>query len=129
MANLGWESLQLGANHLAALFQAKGICRFDRHPVASLFRCFRSRYGTASYLRLKDNAGHIHCSLVFAKSRVAPLKTITIPRMELTAASVSAKLHKFLEEQLYLPIHRSIFWTDTTIVLQYGMKPNISRYS
>ena len=57
-------------------------------------------YGAASYLRLKDDAGHIHCSLVFAKSRVAPLKTITIPRMELTPASVSAKLQKFLEEQL-----------------------------
>ncbi|XP_068726592.1 uncharacterized protein [Montipora capricornis] len=76
-------------------------------------------YGAASYLRLKDNAGHIHCSLVFAKSRVAPLKTITIPRMELVAASVSAKLHTFLEEQFDLPIHRSIFWTDSTIVLQY----------
>ena len=76
-------------------------------------------YGAASYLRLKDDAGHIHCSLVFAKSRVALLKTITIPRMELTAASVSAKLHKFLEEQLDLPIHRSVFWTDSTIVLQY----------
>ena len=70
-------------------------------------------YRAASYLRLKDDAGRIHCSLVFAKSRVAPLKTITIPRMELTAASVSAKLHKFLEEQLDLPIHRSVFWTDS----------------
>ena len=35
----------------------------------------------------------------------------------LTAATVSAKLHKFLEE-LDLPIHRTIFWTDSTIVLQ-----------
>ena len=47
-------------------------------------------YGAPSYLRLKDDAGHIHCSMVFVKSRVAPPKTITIPRMELTAASVSA---------------------------------------
>ena len=76
-------------------------------------------YGAASYLRLVDNVGHVHCTLVIAKSRVAPLKTITIPRMELTAATVSAKLHKFLEEQLDLPIHRTIFWTDSTIVLQY----------
>ena len=76
-------------------------------------------YGAASYVRLVDNVGHVHCTLVIAKSRVAPLKTITIPRMELTAATVSAKLHKFLEEQLDLPIHRTIFWTDSTIVLQY----------
>ena len=43
-------------------------------------------YGVASYLRLKDHAGHIHSSLVFAKYRVAHLKTIGIPRMELTAS-------------------------------------------
>lgn len=50
---------------------------------------------------------------------MASVKTITIPRMELTAASVSAEWHKFLEEQLDLPIHMCAFWTDSTIVLQY----------
>ena len=76
-------------------------------------------YGTASYLRLVDDMGRIHCGLVMAKSRVAPLKTITIPRMELTAAVVSVKLHKFITEQLDLPINKTIFWTDSTIALQY----------
>ena len=54
-----------------------------------------------------------------AKSRVAPLKTVTIPRMELTAAVVSVKLHKFITEQLDLPVNKTVFWTDSTIVLQY----------
>ena len=76
-------------------------------------------YGAASYLRLVDDMGRIHCGLVMGKSRVAPLKTITIPRMELTAAVVSVKLHKFIVDQLDLPIHKTIFWTDSTIVLQY----------
>ena len=76
-------------------------------------------YGTASYLRLVDDMGRIHCGLVMAKSRVAPLKTVTIPRMELTAAVLSVKLHKFITEQLDLPINKTIFWTDSTIVLQY----------
>ena len=76
-------------------------------------------YGAASYLRLVDDKGRIHCGLVMAKSRVAPLKTVTIPRMELTAAVVSVKLHKFITEQLDLPINKTVFWTDSTIVLQY----------
>ena len=100
-------------------FKAKGFGDLTDIQLHHFSDASEVGYGAASYLRLKDNAGHIQCSLVFAKSRVAPLKTITIPRMELTAASVSAKLHKFLEEQLDLPIHRSIFWTDSTIVLQY----------
>ena len=54
-----------------------------------------------------------------AKSRVAPWKTVTIPRMELTAAVVSVKLHKFFTEQLDLPVNKTVFWTDSTIVLQY----------
>ena len=44
-----------------------------------------------------------------AKSRVASLKTVTIPRMELTAAVVSVKLHKFITEQLDLPINKTVF--------------------
>ena len=46
-------------------------------------------YGAASYLRLVDDKGRIHCGLLMGKSRVAPLKTITVPRMVLSAAVVS----------------------------------------
>ena len=56
------------------------------------------RYGAASYLRLVDDKGRIHCGLLMGKSCVAPLQTITVPRMELTAAVVSVKLHKFIIE-------------------------------
>ena len=66
-------------------------------------------YGAASHLHLVDDKGGIHCGLVMAKSRVAPLKTVTIPRMELTAAVVSVKLHKFITEQLDLPINKIVF--------------------
>ena len=76
-------------------------------------------YRSASYLRLVDDKGRIHCGLVMAKSRVAPLKAVAIPRMELTAALVSVKLHKFITEQLDLPINKTVFWTDSTIVLQF----------
>jgi len=76
-------------------------------------------YGAASYLRLVDDKGKIHCRLVIAKSRVAPLKTVTIHRMELMSTVVSVKLHKFITEQLDLPINNTVFWTDSTIVLQH----------
>lgn len=43
-------------------------------------------YGTVNYLRLQNKAGHVHISFLLGKSRVTPLKPVTIPRLELTAA-------------------------------------------
>lgn len=75
-------------------------------------------YGTVSYLRSVNNRGDIHCSLVMGKSRVAPLKKITIPRMELTAATVAVRVNKMLQRELNLQCE-SCFWTDSTSVLCY----------
>ena len=61
-------------------------------------------YGAASYLRLVDADGNVHCSLVIGKSRLAPLKAITIPRLELSAAVVSVKLDSMIRRELDLPI-------------------------
>ena len=64
--------------------------------------------------------GDIHCTFLCAKSRVAPLKTITIPRLELSAAAISAKQDKVLRRELEIPIdEQSVFWTDSTAVLRY----------
>ncbi|TWW54056.1 hypothetical protein D4764_0241980 [Takifugu flavidus] len=76
-------------------------------------------YGTASYLVLENDKGRIHCSLVMGKSRVSPLKQITVPRLELTAAVVAVKVDRMLQEEMQIPLQQSIFWTDSTTVLKY----------
>ena len=43
----------------------------------------KNGYGQASYLRLVDNKGKIHCGYLMGKSRVTPLKYISNPRLEL----------------------------------------------
>lgn len=57
-------------------------------------------YGQCLYLRLENEQGDIHCSLLMAKSRVAPLKVTTIPRLELTAAVVSVAVNDMLREEV-----------------------------
>lgn len=78
-----------------------------------------SGYGTASYLRLTNNKGDVHCAFMLGKSRVAPLKQMTIPRMELTAAVVAVNIDKMLKKELQLELQESRFWTDSTTVLKY----------
>jgi hypothetical protein len=56
---------------------------------------------------------------VMGKSRVAPLKAMTIPRMELAAATQAVKLSRLVDEQLDFPIEKIHFWTDSTTVLRY----------
>ena len=76
-------------------------------------------YGQVSYLRLVDNIGRIHCSLVIGKARVAPLKSMTVPRMELVAATLSVKMSVLLKKELQIPIKKEIFWTNSELVLAY----------
>lgn len=53
------------------------------------------------------------------KARVAPLKCVTIPRLELTAAVVAVKMDQMLRRELQVTLQNSIFWTDSTTVLRY----------
>ena len=76
-------------------------------------------YGAVSYLRLANDKGQVHCSIVMAKSRVAPLKKMTIPRLELAAATVAVRLNAIITKELEIPIDQTIFWTDSTTALRY----------
>ena len=76
-------------------------------------------YGQASYLRVVNTLGEIHCSLIIGKSRVVPIKFFSIPRLELTAAVLSARMSKLVSKELQLTNVRHIFWTDSQVVLSY----------
>lgn len=47
------------------------------------------------------------------------LKQVTIPKLELTAATISAKICTFLRKELSHADVREFFWTDSKIVLGY----------
>lgn len=76
-------------------------------------------YGTVSYLRLTNDEGQVHCAFMLGKSRVAPLKQMTIPRMELTAAVVAVNIDKMLRKEIQMELQESAYWTDSTTVLKY----------
>ena len=54
-----------------------------------------------------------------AKSKLAPIKTLTLPRLELSAALTGARLSKLILHELDLPIEETFFWSDSVLTLQY----------
>jgi len=78
-----------------------------------------SGYGQSSYMRLVDEGGSIHVSLVMGKSRVCPTKYVSIPRLELCAAVLSTTMSSLIRRELQLDNIKQYFWTDSQVVLSY----------
>lgn len=76
-------------------------------------------YGACIFIRSQDSFGNCSVILYCSKSRVAPLKTVSIPRLELSGAQLLAKLYSSVIKSVKLPISRSFFWTDSTITLHW----------
>ena len=77
-------------------------------------------YGAVTYLRITSSKG-VEVKHVLAKSRIAPIKKKTIPRLELMAAVLATnmmnKVLKTLEKVIMKP--KVIFWCDSEIVLHW----------
>ena len=76
-------------------------------------------YGQCSPFRLVDDTNKVHCAFVMGKSRVAPIKPITIPRLELTAAVCSVRINQQIHRELEYQIDEDFYWTDSKVVLGY----------
>eukprot|EP00057_Strongylocentrotus_purpuratus_P004640 XP_003729152.1 PREDICTED: uncharacterized protein LOC100889568 [Strongylocentrotus purpuratus] len=93
-------------------------------PVLCIFSdASESAYGTCAYLRWRTDDNKYEVRFVAAKSKVAPLKTLTMPRLELQAAVVAARLYKAISEEIRLEIEKVVFFVDSMIVFHWIKSP------
>lgn len=76
-------------------------------------------YGACIYARSVNSEGHVSVHLICSKSRVAPVKQITLPRLELCAAMLLARLINKTLPALRLHVSKVFCWTDSTVVLSW----------
>lgn len=77
----------------------------------------QSAYGACIYMRSTDSNGNVTVRLLCAKSKVAPLKPTTIPRLELQGALLAAKLTKSVLDSIRYRPGRIVHWCDSSVVL------------
>ncbi|XP_049889946.1 uncharacterized protein LOC126383475 [Epinephelus moara] len=76
-------------------------------------------YGAVAYLQTKDQHDHTHVSFTMARSRIAPKRQLSIPRLELCAALSGAQLANLPSSELTIPLQSVNLWTDSTTVLSW----------
>ena len=84
-------------------------------------------YAAVVYLRFTNAASDVHISLVISKSKVAPIKRLSIPRLELCGAHLLSKLLHHVRGVLSIPLQDIFGWTDSSIVLSW-MQGNPRRF-
>lgn len=83
-------------------------------------------YACVAYVRLTC-ANEIKCAFVASKTKVAPLKHLSIPRLELQAAMIGARLIQTISSSLTLPIGGRYLWTNSATVLAW-VRSDTRRY-
>ena len=76
-------------------------------------------YGAAAYVITEYTDMTRSSHLVAAKSRVAPLKATSIPRLELMAAVVGVNLVERAGKLLNIPVSKWLLWSDSMDVLHW----------
>lgn len=84
-----------------------------------------SAMGACAYLVSRGIDG-VSVHLITSRSRVAPVKKVTIPRLELTAAVMAARLASCIAAALQIDPANVFLWSDSTITLHWTNRNPLS---
>lgn len=74
-------------------------------------------YAAVLYMRTTYSDGRVQTRLVTSKTRVAPIKKQSIPRLELLGATILSRLMSTVINSLKQKINQVVYWVDSRTVL------------
>lgn len=115
-----WKSelQELSNKHFPRCYYPRDTRR-DQTQLHGFCDASEDAFAAVVYLRTVDDNGSAHVSLVISKTRVAPLKRLTIPRLELCGAHLLSQVLFHTMNVLDVPLSRVHAWTDSTVVLSW----------
>ncbi|KAH1014408.1 hypothetical protein HUJ04_003249 [Dendroctonus ponderosae] len=96
------------------VFESKDISEIQIHVFSDASMV---AYGACIYIRAIYEDKSVSSNFLCSKSRIAPIKTVSLPRLELCGALLHSRLVHRVVPALQLKIGNVFLWTDSTIVL------------
>uniref|UniRef100_A0A182I0G9 Uncharacterized protein n=1 Tax=Anopheles arabiensis TaxID=7173 RepID=A0A182I0G9_ANOAR len=121
-----WKEFHSNLPLLSELKIPRYVCLTE--PTSIQLHCFadasEAAYGAVLYLRSEDANGQRKVEILAAKSRPAPLKRVSLARLELCAAVIAIRLWLHVSTALKLNNIESFMWSDSTVVLHWLKSPS-----
>ncbi|GFW34700.1 integrase catalytic domain-containing protein [Trichonephila clavipes] len=131
-ANMNLRKFKTNLKGLRKLWNENGIgdvCESDRKDLLLHIFCDASprAFGAVAYLRYVTANDDIYRIFITAKSRVSPVKKLTLPQLELLGAVVASRILKYLTSKFKFPISKFFRSSDSSIAFHW-IKGKASNY-
>nr|CAI5838764.1 unnamed protein product [Callosobruchus analis] len=106
----------LNSLHIPRKVTCNDAVKFELHAFSD---ASDQAYGACVFIKSLNARGECSVNLLCAKSKVAPLKTLTMPRLELCAALTLARMVSKISESVEIKFEKIYCWSDSSIVLAW----------
>ena len=99
----------------------KGLleCELYRSELHVFCDASENGFAAVAYIRIISAQGKQTSSFAMSRARLAPLKQLTIVRLELQAAVLAVRLADTIKREMTYTFDETVFWSDSKIVLHY----------
>ncbi|XP_077119086.1 uncharacterized protein LOC143775127 [Ranitomeya variabilis] len=119
-----WERWKNSLEALSSLYVARPYASVPSSEIEVQRLCIFCDASTkaiaaVAYLKTTDINVQCHVRLVMSRTKLAPLREHTVPRLELCAAVLAVELAELISTEMDLEIKEVEFYTDSKVVLGY----------
>ena len=100
-------------------YHSRGFGTVERREIHAFSDASKEAIGTAVYLREFDSGGEISVSLLYGRSKIAPVHSTSIPRLELCSAVLTTQAVRMIRRELDVEVNEEIYYSDSKVVLGY----------
>ncbi|XP_062708649.1 uncharacterized protein LOC134288292 [Aedes albopictus] len=100
-------------------FEGATVRKYEQLQLHVFVDASEAAFSAVAYFRVVNDQGEPECSIVAAKTKVAPLKPLSIPRLELQAAVLGSRLLSSVQENHSVKVRQRFLWSDSATVLAW----------